>query len=198
MPSGVPACYVRGRNGDVSHAWVGFVERGRRGLEWNFSSGRYRSYEDVEGRVRNPQTGASVPDAYLAVQLTSANRTREVRHRSVALYDAAMRQADGMGTNEFTSKFVRQQLSLVEGALRLDLGNIPAWEHGGVLVGARSATTAQKHWWAVAVDQMGSAACHRGKAELVMVSWLGTAPDGAWTGMGSLVAWNPPQVAASS
>ncbi|MBK7406549.1 MAG: hypothetical protein IPJ41_18620 [Phycisphaerales bacterium] len=156
---GVPACYVRGRSGDASHAWVGFVEQsGRRALRWNFSAGRYKEFEDTQGKVVDPQTGDSVPDAYLSIEAYSASLTPEQRRESIALADAARRAAslawarggDGSVTPDLTAR----QLNLLEAALRRDAGNLDGWILARNIVASPTATLEQKERWTQAVDRL--------------------------------------------
>jgi len=61
--SSIPSAYVYARGTDVSHAWIGYLEiRGKR-AQWNFNSGRYPEYQNLRGRLLNPQTGRQVADA---------------------------------------------------------------------------------------------------------------------------------------
>lgn len=62
---GVPTAYLVGVGGEVSHAWLGFLQTRGRELEWNFDSGRYEAYKKVRGTITDPQTGATIPDCYL-------------------------------------------------------------------------------------------------------------------------------------
>ncbi|MDQ7012955.1 MAG: hypothetical protein Q9O74_03555 [Planctomycetota bacterium] len=158
---GIPACYVRGKGGGVSHAWIGFVEqKGRKSSQWNFDAGRYTSFEDVQGTVRDPQTGEHVPDAFLAITAMSTFASRDQRHQSVALADAAIRLGylayinnTGGGINP---EVAAQQLDLLESALRTDVGNLSAWLFARRLVATPTSSLAQKEHWTAAVDQLAA------------------------------------------
>lgn len=158
---GVPACYVRGKGGDVSHAWVGFVEqKGRAGARWNFSAGRYTSFEDVQGTVLDPQTGETVPDAFLAIAAMSTSASLERRQQSIALVDAASRLGavarTGNSGRSNDPKVSQQQLDLLESALRTDLGNLRAWVFARNVVASPASTLAQKEHWTGAIDQLAA------------------------------------------
>jgi hypothetical protein len=125
--SGVPACYVVGRGGEVSHAWLGFLEpAGREGGRWNFSAGRYDAYEDTQGSVLHPQAWERLPDAFLSVAALDLWTSPDDRLASVALADAAARLAmfaEAAGDE----RPAPQRLALLEAALRKNPGNLPAW-----------------------------------------------------------------------
>lgn len=158
---GVPACYVRGKGGGVSHAWIGYLEqRGRTNAQWNFDAGRYTSFEDVQGTVRDPQTGEDVPDAFLAITAMSTFASTDQRRRSVALADAAMRLGYLAYTNDTgratNPRVAARQLDLLESALRTDLGNLPAWLFARRLLATPTSSLAQKEHWTAAVDQLAA------------------------------------------
>jgi len=61
---GVPTAYVSGQSGEVSHAWVGFLQRkGTRDAGWNFDIGRYEAYQGIRGVISDPQTREPYPTA---------------------------------------------------------------------------------------------------------------------------------------
>ncbi len=158
---GIPACYVRGKGGGVSHAWIGFLEqKGRTHTQWNFDAGRYTSFEDVQGTVRDPQTGEDVPDAFLAITAMSTFASPNQRHQSVALADAALRLGylayTNSGGKSVGPEVAAQQLDLLESALRTDLGNLPAWLFARRLVATPTSSLAQKEHWTAAVDQLAA------------------------------------------
>ncbi len=64
---GIPSCYVVARGADVSHAWIGFLDAKGRARAWNFDSGRYESYQNLRGTVRDPQTGEQISDGAIGV-----------------------------------------------------------------------------------------------------------------------------------
>lgn len=64
---GIPSCYVVAAGADLSHAWIGFLEAKGRSRVWNFDEGRYESYQDLRGHVRDPQTGERIADGEIGV-----------------------------------------------------------------------------------------------------------------------------------
>ncbi len=88
---GVPTAYVRGRDGTVSHAWVGYLQAKGRAVAWNFDTGRYDRYQVVRGMLMDPQSGAWIPDSYLGVLAESMTTPAADRHGAAALIDAAKR-----------------------------------------------------------------------------------------------------------
>ena len=160
---GIPACSVVGKGGEVSHAWVGFLEQaGRTGVRWNFTAGRYEDYEDVRGAVQDPQTGRRVPDAFLTIVATTAAITPERRRQSVALADAARRIGyiawTAGGEEAITPELITRQIDLLEASLRLNPGNLDAWLFARNVVASPLASLAQRERWAQAVDQVAGQA----------------------------------------
>lgn len=72
--AGIPSCYVRAADADMAHAWVGYLEIGPRPA-WDFSQGRYESYQKLRGQVQSPQTRFWISDADVGLLggLVSAN-----------------------------------------------------------------------------------------------------------------------------
>lgn len=155
--NGVPTCYVAGRGGDTSHAWLGFLEKaGRRGARWNFSAGRYASYEDVQGKVREPQTWTQVPDANVSIAGYATWFTPEARHQSAALTDAAVRVGVlAWQTGEADSAaLTNRQLDILERAIRLNPGNVRAWLLARDRLATEGTPLAQRERWAREIDQL--------------------------------------------
>ncbi|VAX39570.1 hypothetical protein MNBD_PLANCTO03-1671, partial [hydrothermal vent metagenome] len=158
---GVPACYVRGKGGETSHAWVGFLEQtGRQSTRWNFTAGRYAEFEDVQGTLLDPQTGETIPDAFLSIVAMSTSASLERRQDSLALVDAASRlgflASRSSGGQGLGPEVVAQQLDLLESALRTDLGNLRAWIFARNLLTRPTTTLAQKEHWTMAIDQLAA------------------------------------------
>lgn len=85
---GVPTAYCVGR-ADSNHAWVGFVQRQGRNVGWNFTIGRYESYQRVRGEVRDPRTRRTLTDSEIALRVEAARTDAIDRWRSAALNDMA-------------------------------------------------------------------------------------------------------------
>lgn len=161
--SGIPTCYVVGRGGEVSHAWVGFLEEaGRDGARWNFSEGRYEAFEDVQGTVLHPQTWSRVPDAYLSIAAYETWAKPQDRRRSTALTDAAARigalSEAYAGPADVSPEIRARQLDLLEQALRHNSGNLPAWELARSLLSSPGLSLDQRERWARAIDQLAGQA----------------------------------------
>lgn len=158
---GVPTCSVVGQGGELSHAWLGFLEQtGSRVARWNFSEGRYDDYEDVQGTLLEPQTRRRIPDAFLAIQANSVSAPPDRRREAAALTDTARRVAalarTGAGEPPSPATIARQ-LDLLEAALRLDAGRLETWTYARSVVASQGSTLAQKERWTQAVDQMAGA-----------------------------------------
>lgn len=91
---GIPAAYVTGRNGEVGHAWVGYLEASGKSAAWNFDAGRFGPYLLVRGVLTDPQTREKVSDASVAVMARAMLQKAEERRESAALFDAAERMAE--------------------------------------------------------------------------------------------------------
>ncbi|MCC7387420.1 MAG: hypothetical protein IT431_01490 [Phycisphaerales bacterium] len=155
---GVPACYVVGKGGEVSHAWVGFLERDGRAAHWNFSAGRFGQYEDIQGSLTDPQTGEKIPDATLGISALSTAIPRDRRLQSIALVDAANRvsyRAFLRGA-EPDQDLAARQFAMLEAALRLDPGNTTAWAFARDIAATPASTLEQKEFWTRAVDQLAA------------------------------------------
>ena len=95
---GIPTAYAWGRSAEVGHAWVGYLlTRGKRGF-WDFSAGRYPSYQGVQGVTINPQTRQLIPDSVVSLQAELIGRPAKDRHSAAALTDAASRLIELAGT----------------------------------------------------------------------------------------------------
>ncbi len=89
---GIPSAYVVAKGGDVSHAWVGFLEMQGRRAHWNFDAGRYPEYQNLRGNIRDPQTGLQISDGRLGILGTAVNAmTQQIHH-----VQAAQRVVDRM------------------------------------------------------------------------------------------------------
>ncbi|MEO1715610.1 MAG: hypothetical protein AAFR76_00735 [Planctomycetota bacterium] len=91
--NGVPAAYMRGRSGEVSHAWLGYLRAGRSGYAWDFNAGRYDAYKGVRGASIDPQTLETVTDGELVMRASSIRLSDDDRWQAEALAIAADRVA---------------------------------------------------------------------------------------------------------
>lgn len=85
---GVPTAYCVGK-ADSNHAWVGFVQRQGRNVGWNFTIGRYESYQRVRGEILDPRTRGRLADSEVALRVEAARTDAIDRWRSAALNDMA-------------------------------------------------------------------------------------------------------------
>lgn len=162
---GIPAAYVVGRDADVSHAWVGFVEPQNRGVRWNFDTGRYDTYKHAQGRVRDPVTRRWVPDGHLALAAHAMTDPVQRRREAAALTDAAARLGvlraegrslppehpvvDGLAVRgrPVRDTSVGSQLALLERALRRSAAHSRAWFMVRDMAAGGELTYLQKRAW---------------------------------------------------
>jgi hypothetical protein len=170
---GVPTAYDSGASGDVSHAWVGFLQTDGRNGWWNFETGRYQAYQGVRGSVTDPVTRKRIPDSYVSL-LGELIGTKPVdRYNCVALTDAADQlvqwQKDGK-TPEIAAPATdltglrpsprkpdaATVLALIESALHQSAGYAPAWFTVRDLAAADQLTQADKSHWADLLLRLGA------------------------------------------
>lgn len=87
---GVPTAYTVGASGEVSHAWVGFLQSDPRRAWWNFDSGRYEAYQGVRGVVTDPQSGRRVPDSSIALLAEFVTARELDRYATIGMTDGAL------------------------------------------------------------------------------------------------------------
>lgn len=166
---GVPTAYTRGASGEVSHAWVGFLQGNKSGAWWNFDSGRYDAYKGVRGVVDDPQTGARMADSSVALLAEYATASEINRYGAIALTDAAKRilQADGSregpGSAEEGAELVAVRgwtradaLALLESALRTCPGYADAWFTVRDLAQQGKLSLDEKKKWATVLHRLCS------------------------------------------
>jgi hypothetical protein len=88
---GVPTAYVSGASGEVSHAWVGFLQSDGHNAWWNFNSGRYDAYKGLRGNMTDPQTRLKVPDSTVSLLAGKLSVSELDRQYAAAMTDAAWR-----------------------------------------------------------------------------------------------------------
>lgn len=158
---GVPTVIVTGRGGEISHAWVGFIESsGRRGVRWNFDEGRYEDYEDVRGTVVNPQTGERIPDGFLVIQALSAGVDADHRRQALALVDAQALLAEPLAHTDEPPppELTARRLDLLRAAITGNTGCLAAWRAVREIASSGAMTLDQKRDWAEAIDRVAGAA----------------------------------------
>ncbi|MHC5005254.1 MAG: hypothetical protein ACYTJ0_19300 [Planctomycetota bacterium] len=165
---GVPATYTRGRSGEVSHAWVGFLQSDGRRAWWNFGTGRYGAYLGVRGNVVDPQINRTVPDAYVSLLADHAMSRRADREAAAALTDAAARldelrgagrdldvpPPEGGRARPRRETTVAAELDLLEQALRSSPGYARAWSRVQDLAAGDELSLADKKRWAEVLHRL--------------------------------------------
>jgi len=164
---GVPTTWVSGRNADMAHAWVGYVEIKGDKVRWNFDSGHYAGYQGVRGSVKNPQTQKQEPDSALGLiaEMTAANASS--RRAAIALTDAAIRLGEiqkartpfppaesGLSGKQPRQATLGDRLDLLEAGLRRCPTYAPGWQ---VLIDASKKgelTFKDKKRWADVLDKL--------------------------------------------
>lgn len=161
---GVPACVVTGEGADVGHAWVGYLRTVGRGVAWDFSEGRFDEYEDIEGRIVDPQTGTVTSDAFVGLTGGLLNLKPGAYERAATLTDAAASLAGATPTwpsgeewgsppgAPVRSSEPATQLALLKEAVTLVPGYEPAWRAVVELAGRMSSE--QRREWAEAAVRM--------------------------------------------
>jgi hypothetical protein len=166
---GIPTAFISGRNAEVAHAWIGYLDTRAGRPTWNFDSGRYEGYQGVRGETTDPQTRKRVPDSSLALLSDASASNAVARRTAAAMTDAALRLAEiakdqrelPLGAPETLSgrKAVRgvgvaDRLDLLEAGLR----KCPSYASGwAVLVAAAKSgelSHKDKKRWAEVLDKL--------------------------------------------
>lgn len=189
---GVPTAYTVGSAADVGHAWVGFLQSaGNRGW-WNFDIGRYEAYQGVQGRVMDPQTRKTVPDAYVSLLAELIGTKPADRHLAVALADAAERlleweaedksapaypaEAGALTNAKSRTADVKTALSLLEMGVKYAPGDRHVWLAMAELAGRGKMTLEQKRSWASLLQRVCGAK-YPDFTLAVLVPMVGTVED---------------------
>lgn len=162
---GVPAVVDAGQGSGVAHAWLGYLKKQGRRVEWNFDAGRYNEYEDIRGSVIDPQTGAQMPDGTLALTAEAIGVPDAARQASTAFVDAAQRLRKLAGTPaptglEITGKLAARtgsaddRLALLRAGLALYSANHHAWNALRAMASAKELTLEQKKAWAESLQRL--------------------------------------------
>lgn len=170
---GVPTAYDSGAAGDLSHAWVGFLQTDGRNGWWNFETGRYKEYQGVRGSVMDPVSRKRIPDSYVSL-LGELIGTKAVdRYNAVALTDAAAQLVQWQKDNNTPdvaapssdltgvrpsprTADTTTELALIESALHQSAGYAPAWFTVRDLAVADQLSVADKSHWADLLLRLGA------------------------------------------
>jgi hypothetical protein len=158
---GVPSAYVVGAGGEMSHAWVGYLQSEGRHSMWNFNVGRYEVYQGVAGNITEPQTRRPIRDAYVSLLADFVSSAQADRHAAAALADAANRLLDiskqkapfpppppaGGPRSPKRAPQTADVLALVEAAVRSAPAYAPAWHILEQLAADGKLSVADKKKW---------------------------------------------------
>jgi len=169
---GVPTAYTIGRNADVGHAWVGFVQSRGRQVSWNFDAGRYDAYLGLKGAVLDPQTRKIVDDSLISLLAEYSMSPPEARYAAAAFTDAAvhLKEIEEAGVefapvalmetaNSRRGRLLRNadlagQLDLLETGLRASGGYARAWFAVRDLAEAGALSLEEKKKWSSVLDRL--------------------------------------------
>jgi hypothetical protein len=132
---GAPAAVTVGRDGSISHAWIGYAMRGRGGPVWA-EWGRFGGYLGVEGMILNPQTGKSVSSTLMPM-LTEYGRTPAADRRLVA----------GLRIAASEAKSVDDSLVLARLGLQIAATDSRTWDVVARAAASGKMTDPQKTQW---------------------------------------------------
>ena len=159
---GVPTVYVVAAGNETGHAYVGYLRSD--GPRWEYE-GQKDQYKEIEGFVTDPQTGQVKPYTVAAVAAMMLPVKPEDRQRAAALTDAAERLGAGAKASlsvtfpeglapgpkdKPRTGGVEDQLALLDMAVRLAPGYLPAWEQVVGLGKDKKLTDAAKRSWSEA------------------------------------------------
>lgn len=86
---GVPGVVIGGRDAEMSHVWVGFLQRLPDTLAWNMDEGRYKEYEKLRGRIQDPQLRQEISDDELSLTARLAAVPTQTRQTASAMLVAS-------------------------------------------------------------------------------------------------------------
>lgn len=164
---GVPTATAVGESSETAHAWFGFLQVVGKQGKWNFDCGRYDSYQHVRGNVRDPQTGAAVPDTCVSLLAEAIGSHPAAREAAAAYVDAAKEiiRSDKVSTEPPKgisagrlppprNADAAAALELIEMGLRRNESYLPGWSAVGELAQQNKMTLDQKRRWADLVQQL--------------------------------------------
>ncbi|MFG0313769.1 MAG: hypothetical protein ACF8LL_06255, partial [Phycisphaerales bacterium] len=164
---GIPSAYVRARGADVSHAWVGFVEKRGRRAAWNFEAGRYDEYQQLRGNLLDPQTREWISDGRAGVLGNAMSSGNEDVLASMAAARVVERMSAGSwrtdeeleletrGNSRSTrTGSIEDRLGLLRATLSKSAGVPVAWDLVVELAAAGEMDEKAMDVWARAVMQL--------------------------------------------
>lgn len=169
---GIPATYTVGEDLAAAHAWIGFAHTDGKRVGWDVE-GRYDSYRGCEGRVVDPQTGRSLPDAVMPMLVQwglepAADRMRACVLRTVDERLAERVQAGAKGRDEGaadTLEALRERRETVlRSALRHTPTDVRAWQRVQKFGADRAVDEKEMRLWLDAIVEL----CGRSYPEMVL------------------------------
>jgi hypothetical protein len=155
-----------------AHAWIGFAHADGKRVGWDVE-GRYDSYRGCEGRVVDPQTGRSLPDAVMPMLVQwglepAADRLRACVLRAVderLAERAKERRKDRSGdsVDELESLGERRE-AVLRAALRRAPTDVRAWQRVQRFGGDRAVDEKEMRVWLDAIVEL----CGRAYPEMVL------------------------------
>jgi hypothetical protein len=165
--NGVPACWVTAVGGQAAHAWVGFLQVTGRNAEWNFNYGRFGEYNNLRGRVTDPQTGSDTADGTLALLAECLMSDADARHEAAAFTDAARRLTTlrgkpfdparpelVMALAKPRTPDVAASLELLECGLRRSPAYVPGWDLLASWSKDDAFTLEQRQRWSMVLENL--------------------------------------------
>ena len=145
---GVPAVYTTATDGVLSHAWIGFVASAGRNPRWS-ETGRFGSYQAVEGLIRDPQTMRGVSNTQMPMLVQYGIESAEDREFAASLRIAARKVLGNPAAKVApTPELVTKSLELTRLAVRACLTDPRSWALVGAAAKSGAMTTEQKSVWA--------------------------------------------------
>ncbi len=164
---GVPTATAVGASSETAHAWVGFLQVIDKHGKWDFDCGRYDSYQHVRGNVRDPQTGAALPDSCVSILVEAIGADPTARQVAAAYVDAAevivrsgkvaTEAPKGISAGRLPpprKADASAALELIEMGLRRSESYLPGWSAVGELAQQNKMTLEQKRRWADLVQEL--------------------------------------------
>ncbi|MGP1272232.1 MAG: hypothetical protein ACTS22_02760 [Phycisphaerales bacterium] len=163
---GVPSAYMRGRSGEVSHAWLGYLTVSGPRVAWDFNAGRYAAYQGVRGSTVDPQTHRVLTDGELSMRASDARLADRDRWRAMALLTAADRIAaytetearalvaaelDDLRPSRFGS--ADHRLGMLEAAVAISPGQPDAWRRFAALASSGDVAAGEIDRWLRAFER---------------------------------------------
>ena len=151
---GVPCVYTTATDGVLSHAWIGFVAKSGKHPQW-METGRFGTYQAVEGMTRDPQTMRTVSNTQMPMLVQYGIEPASDRAYAAALRIAARRLlGDPAAKTPPAADAVGKALDLTLLAVRACLTDPRSWGLVAAAADTGAMTTQQKRQWASDVIEL--------------------------------------------